>query len=162
MKSIALVVLIADLPFVVGVSARKVTTSVGIDLWSDWQNKITEIPSFLQGSMLFQVPHGGIASGTTIKIEGNKKSSVYIALDMDNGRDGGLTGTLSQLGWTLLAGEVGYSGHDGQSYLLSEIWRKTLVPETYTSFTTTKEEFTHSIFVGKSVLITLLLLPLTK
>ena len=154
--------IIADLPFVVGVSATKVTTSVGIDLWRDWPIKITEIPSFLQGSVLFQVPHSGIASGTTIKVEGNKKSSVYIALDVDNGRDGGLAGTLSQQGWTLLEGEVGYTGHDGTSYRLSEIWRKILMAKTFVSFTTTTGGQTNSIYVGKIVLITILLLLFTK
>ena len=102
----------ADLPFVVGVSATKIETNIGVNLFTDWPYTITGIPSFLQGSVLFQASHG-IVSGTTITVEGNRKSSVYVALDMDNGRDGGLAGTFGQQGWTLMPGEVGYTGHDG-------------------------------------------------
>ena len=150
----AILFLTVDLPFVVGVSATKVDTNVGVKLWSDLTYTISKVPSFLQGSVLFQVARWGTDSGTEIKVEGKKQASVYIAIDTANGRDGGFAKSLSQQGWALMTGEVRYTDNGGSSYRLDNIWRKTLTDQTFVSFTTSKENLTHSIFVGKFVCIT--------
>ena len=145
--------LIIDLPFVVGMSATKIDTKVGVKLWSDLPYTISQLPSFLQGSVLLQVARWGIDSGADIKVEGKQQASVYIALDTDKDKDGGFTSSLSQQGWSLMTGEVRYSDNGRSSYRLDNIWKKTILDQTFLSFTTTKENLTLSIFVGKFVYI---------
>ena len=103
-----------------------------------------------------QVPYADIPSGTEIKVEASANSSIYVALDIDNGRDGGLMEAFSQQGWTLMSGEVRYTAHGGNTYPLSAIWKKTLTTETSVSFITANGKLTHSIFIGKCVLIKVL------
>ena len=138
-------------PFVVGVSATKVDTKAGVKVWSDLTYTISQVPSFLQGSVLFQVAHWGIDSGTDIKVEGKQQASVYIALDTDSDESGGFASSLSKQGWALMTGEVRYADTARSSYQLDNIWRKTIMDQTFLSFTTTKENLTLSIFVGKFV-----------
>ena len=141
-----------DLPSVSGIVATRVDSNIGVELWSDRTYVISELPLFLERSELFQVPHRGIASGTEIKVENDQQSFVYIALNVDEGRDGGLLETLPEQGWTLMTGEVKYEGYKGNPHRLDNIWRKTMPPETGVSFTTTTGDLTHSIFVSEGTI----------
>ena len=144
-----------DLPSVSGIAATRVDANIGVEVWNDRAYPIAELPFFLEGSQLFQTPHKTIASGTEIKVENVQQSFVYIALEIGEGRDGGLLETLPEQGWTLMTGEVIWTGALGDPERLASIWGKTMPPDTGLSFTTTKGPLTHGIFVSKGILISI-------
>ena len=124
-------------------------------VWNDREYWFRDLPSYLVGALLFQVPHK-VSKGTVIKITVQTPSTIYIAHEEGN-RSGGFENSLTNSGWTLENdnAEFKYKGQKTFKY----VWKMFVSangPTTITLPGTTTEETTISIFVrGNSFKITL-------
>ena len=117
-------------------------------MWNDRTFQINTLPPFLNGAILFQGPHKDIAWGTTISIETNLPSTIFVCIQSGD-KDGDLPNTLPSQGWTLVAGTVNWAADSN----LDQIWTKNVTTPQVVSYTTEKQVLVHAIFVkeGKTV-----------
>merc|ERR1719362_2107229 len=71
--------------------------------WSDSQQRLTWVPDFTAGGILFKGPHCSTPSGTTVRIHASGAFRAYVIVESDykggQARSGGYTDMLPRLGW---------------------------------------------------------------
>ena len=132
-----------------GVSYEISTAENGGNIWNDRSYKFSNLPSYLVGALLFQVPHKSIPKGTIIQITLHNPSTIYIAHEEDtlHNRSGGFQNSLTNSGWTL---ENNNAQISTGCCTFKYVWKKFVPANGPTSITlpeTTTSETVHSIFV---------------
>ena len=93
-------------PHLEGLSYNIATAEIDGIIWNDRGYMFSpNLPSYLIGTTLFQIPHKAIPMGTTTEIFLCNPSTIYIANeahDRNAGRDGGFDESLPGNGWTLV------------------------------------------------------------
>ena len=115
-------------------------------IWIDRNYQFTNLPSFLVGANVFQVPHREIPLGTVIEILIYTPSIVYIA--REKSRSGGFESSLPDDGWILVTDQGVVGSNLGFHY--TNIWKKEVSSYGLTTLSlpaTTTRELVHSIFV---------------
>ena len=136
----------STVPSLSGISYTTITAEEDIVMWSDRDYKITKLPAFLKGSTSFRVKIKAHPKGTTISIITRQPSTLYVAFELGQGRDGGFDTSLPSNGWTLVAGSV-----ETTCCSLNRILTKSLeIGETTILPATTTNQLVHAIFVAKS------------
>ena len=135
-----------------GVSYETSTAENDGIVWNDRGYKFSNLPSYLIGTLLFQVPHYGVSRGTVIKILVYNPSTIYIAHEdacniHAQCRSGGFESSLTKSGWTLVTENGGVSTG---CCTFKYIWKKVVSndgPTTITLPGTTTGATVHSIFI---------------
>ena len=110
--------------------------------------RIHDLPQFLEATTLFQGPRGEISSDTTITVETSTPSTIYVYVDPT--KDGGLSSTLLEQGWTLAKANLTFVEEEvGEIKVLDHIWTFSVTAQQVISFTTSTNELTLVIFVKK-------------
>ena len=120
-------------------------------VWLDRNYKFSNLPSYLEGTLLFQVPHKAIHQGTVTEILVHQPSTIYVA--HEETRSGGFHKTLPKTGWTLVTdnAQVG----TGQTFM-KYIWKKVVSNDSLTVLrlpATTTSETVHCIFAQSNRII---------
>ena len=114
-------------------------------VWVDRNYKFSNLPDYLEGTLLFQVPYKAIRQGTVTEILVHQPSTLYLGHELS--RNGGFQKTLPKFGWELVTNEAGIKTGGGN---LDYIWKKVVSNDSLTTISlpeTTTSETTHCIFV---------------
>ena len=114
-------------------------------VWVDRNYKFSNLPDYLEGTLLFQLPYKAIRQGQVTEILVHQPSTLY--LGHDSSRNGGFQKTLPNNGWELVANNAGIKTGGGN---LDFIWKKLVPNDSLTRISlpeTTTSETTHCIFV---------------
>ena len=142
-----LVIAVITPPSLRGVNYKLSTAANDDIIWIDREYKFSNLPSFVNGATLFQVPHKSIPLGTVIEILVYNPSTIYIAHE-GSARSGGFQSTLPDEGWILVTnqGTTRFTVQGTFQY----IWKKHVTKiglNTLSLPATTTSELVHSIFV---------------
>lgn len=108
--------------------------------------RINDLPQFLKATTLFQGPRGDISSDTTITVETSAPSTIYVYVDPT--KDGGLSSTLPDKGWTLAKAKLTFVEEEvGEIKVLDHLWTFSVTAQEVISFTTSTNELIIAIFV---------------
>ena len=114
-------------------------------VWVDRNYKFSNLPDYLEGTLLFQLPYKAIRQGQVTEILVHQPSTLY--LGHDSNRNGGFQKTLPNNGWELVVNNAGIKTGGGN---LDFIWKKVVPNDSLTRISlpeTTTSETTHCIFV---------------
>ena len=114
-------------------------------VWVDRNYKFSNMPAYLEGTLLFQVPHKAIRQGTIIEFLSHQPSTIYLAHEAV--RNGGFKTSLPKYGWKLVTNHAQLrTGCCNLRY----IWKKVVTNDDLTTISlpaTTTSETVHCIFV---------------
>ena len=114
-------------------------------VWVDRNYKFSNMPAYLEGTLLFQVPHKAIRQGTIIEFLSHQPSTIYLA--HEGVRNGGFKTSLPKYGWKLVTNHAQLrTGCCNLRY----IWKKVVTNDDLTTISlpaTTTSETVHCIFV---------------
>ena len=114
-------------------------------VWVDRNYKFSNMPAYLEGTLLFQVPHKAIRQGTIIEFLSHQASTIYLA--HEGVRNGGFKSSLPKYGWKLVTNHAQLrTGCCNLRY----IWKKVVTNDDLTTISlpaTTTSETVHCIFV---------------
>ena len=114
-------------------------------VWVDRNYKFSNLPDYLEGTLLFQLPYKAIRQGTVTEILVHQPSTLY--LGHESNRNGGFPKTLPKYGWELVTSNAGIkTGGGGLDY----IWKKVVSNDSLTTISlpdTKTSETTHCLFV---------------
>ena len=114
-------------------------------VWVDRNYKFSNMPAYLEGTLLFQVPHKAIRQGTIIEFLSHQPSTIYLAHEAV--RNGGFKTSLPKYGWKLVTNHAKLrTGCCNLRY----IWKKVVTNDDLTTLSlpaTTTSETVHCIFV---------------
>ena len=102
------------------------------------------MPSYLEGSLLFQLPYKGLSVGTEIDILVYKPSIIYIAYE--DSTSGSYGRSLEYDGWSLVTNQ---GGTNTECCTLTYVWRKYVTLDSLTTISIPKilkTEFVFSLF----------------
>ena len=114
-------------------------------VWVDRNYKFSNMPAYLEGTLLFQVPHKAIRQGTIIEFLSHQPSTIYLAHEAV--RNGGFKTSLPKYGWNLVTNHARLrTGCCNLRY----IWKKVVTNDDLSTISlpaTTTSETVHCIFV---------------
>ena len=118
------------LPELKGLSYQLTSASNGGLIWVDQSYTFSNLPTYLDGSVLFQLEYRAITQGKKVEVQVYKQSVIYIAYEASN--VGNFEKRLERDGWILVT-EVGEISTG--CCTLTYVWKKVLTTTTVTIIT---------------------------
>ena len=132
-------------------------------IWSNRNDTIEELPDFLEGTILFQLPFETIPKGTSLSITSDECSEVFIACE-ENGDREIFEKSLTKLRWKKKVGNVRITRSNintSKQLVLSTIWHRSLEAGGTTLPPVTIDKLSIAVFI-KEGRINILLIVFTK
>lgn len=100
------------------------------NIWSNNNDTIKELPDFLEGTILFQLPFKAIPAGSSLSIVSDEWSDIFIAHEEKEGEEI-FEKNLTKLRWNKKEGEVRITRsniNSSKQLDLSTIWHRRIKP----------------------------------